>query len=629
MTKDRKLTDAFSHTAGVFIVLGILIAVNVLFGSLRLRADLTEDRIYTLSDGTRGLVRDLERTVVLKYYFSAGNPDLPVPIKQFGQRVNDLLREYASASRGRIRIERYDPQPDSDEEEWAQRYGLQGQSLDPLGFGPPVYMGLVAVAGAREAAIPFVSPGEEPRLEYAITRLISEVVQERKPKLGVMSPLPVLGQPRGPMMQEPQGWLFIEELKRQYEVQLLTPPFNAVPDDIDLVVAIHPKDLPDATLFALDQFILRGGRLLAFVDPLCLTEQQRMDQPMQPWAMPSFASDLNRLMQNWGVELAAGRVVADPAAASQVGFGPGGAEMMPTWLSLRGGAGIDKEQIVTSGLDALMFPFPGAFTGEAVEGLTQTVLVRASEDASLLPASLATQPGPEKMRSAMPEPGASLALRLQGRFPTAFPDGAPRAAPEEGEEDPAPPADFLREAEAEGVVVLVADVDIIFDEYAVRRGNFMGQIVYQPINNNLDFAINLVEELAGSDALIGLRSRGRVDRPFHRVLALAARAQARGQQEELRLQSRLQELQIRLSELQTGKQEDQQFILSPEQQHEIERFSQERFETQRQLREVRKNLRRDINRLGALLKSINLLAMPIAVATFGLGYWWKRRQRGA
>ncbi len=630
--KDRKLTDALSHTAGVLIVLGILVAFNVLIGGLRLRADLTEDRVYTLSEGTRGLVRDLDRTVVLKYYFSANHPGLPVPIKQYGQRVHDLLREYASASRGKIRIERFDPQPDSDEEEWAQRYGLAAQAIDPLGFGPPVYMGLVAVSGAREASIPVLSPNQEPRLEYDITRLIAEVAQARKPKLGIMSSLPVIAPPQGPFMQQAsRNWLFVEELKRQYEVQLLTAPFEAVPEDIDVLVAIHPKDLTEATLFALDQFVLRGGRLLAFVDPLCLTEQQRMDQPMQPWAMPTFESDLNRLTRAWGVELTTGRVVADPPASSQVGFGPGGADMMPTWLSLRGGAGIERDQVVTANLDFLMFPFPGAITGEPVEGLTKTVLVRASPESSLLPANLSTQPGPEKMRSAMPQPEAALAVRLHGRFPTAFPDGSPTPSTEDGNEQEAtpPPTDFLREAEAESAVVLVADVDMIFDDYAVRRGSFMGQTVFQPLNDNLDFAMNLVEELAGSEALIGLRSRGRVDRPFHRVLRLAAKAQERGQQEELRLQSRLQELQIRLNELQAARQEDQQFILSPEQQREIEGFNRERFETQRQLREVRKNLRRDINRLGTILKAINLFAVPLAVATFGVGYWWKRRQRGA
>lgn len=623
MKRDPKLTDALSHTTGVLVVLAILVMVNVLLAGVRLRADLTEDGLYTLSDGTRALLRDLDRTVELKFFFSASNPDLPVPVKQFGQRVHDLLREYAAASRGKVTLERLDPQPDSDEEEWAQRYGVQGQAVDLLGVGPQVYLGLVAVSGTREAVIPVISPGQEPRLEYGVTRLISEVTQQRKTKVGVVSSLPVMGRPQMPFADAPRGWVIVEELKRQYEVLSLPTDLEAVPDDVGLLLLVHPKDLSEKTLFAVDQFVLKGGRILAFVDPLCLTEQQSLGSETQPWERPSVASDLNRLTKAWGVEMVSDRVVADPEAASQVGFGAGGSELMPTWLSIRGAPGIDPNEVVTSGLDFLMMPFAGALKGTPAEGLSRTVLVRASDGSALLPSFQATQPGADKMQAAAPEPAAALVVRLQGRFPTAFPDGRPEGAAEDAA------TTVLGQAEKDGVVVIVSDVDLLFDDYSARRGSFMGQTVYQPINDNLDFVLNLAEQVAGSEALIGLRSRGRIDRPFQRVLALAQAAQEKGQQEEFRLQARLQEAQARLNDLQRGKQEDQKFILSPEQKAEIEKFSKERFEAQRQLRDVRKNLRRDINRLGAVVKSVNLLAMPLAVAAFGVGYWWTRRSRAA
>jgi ABC-type uncharacterized transport system involved in gliding motility auxiliary subunit len=336
--------------------------------------------------------------------------------------------------------------------------------------------------------------------------------------------------------------------------------------------------------------------------------------------MPSTSSDLNRLTEAWGATLVAGQVVADLNAASQVGFGSGGSDRMSTWLSLRRSA-FDQEDLSTSGLEMLMLPFAGGLEGEAPEGVTRTVLVSSSADASLVSSFAAMQPGSGKMRGATPKPNAPLVVRLTGRFPTAFPDGPPAA------EDAEAPVEEegLSEAAGDGVVVIVSDVDLLYDDYSLRATRFLGQTIYQPLNDNLSLVLNFVEQLTGNPALVGLRSRGRLDRPFDRVLALEKEAQEQWQQEEVKLQAKLQEAQTRLNELQRAKGDDQRFILSPEQKAEIEQFSAQRFEAQKQLREVRKNLRRDINRLGYWVKSINILAVPMLVAVFGVGYWWRRR----
>ena len=301
---DKKLSDALSHTTGVLLVLGILIAANVILGGIRLRGDLTEENVYTLSKGTKEMVRELPRKVQLKYYFSKSNQRVPIPAKQFGQRVHDLLREYVASSGGNVSLEVFDPKPDSDEEEWAAKYGVTGQSVDVLGVEPNFYLGLVAISGSKEAAIPTIGPSLEPQLEYRITQLIHEVTQTEKPKLAVLSSLPILGGPpampfQQPGQQQQQPWIIMQELKRQYEVEEMAADATEVPDETSLLMLVHPKELGDATLYAVDQYVMLGGRVVAFVDPLSIVEQQTTPQQSQ-FGFMNAASDLNKLTKAWG-----------------------------------------------------------------------------------------------------------------------------------------------------------------------------------------------------------------------------------------------------------------------------------------------------------------------------------------
>jgi ABC-type uncharacterized transport system involved in gliding motility auxiliary subunit len=612
--------------AGALVALGIVIALNVLLGGVRLRADLTEEDLYTLSEGTRTLLKALERPVTLKLYFSRSAEEAPIPLKQYAQRVADLLKEYEALSDGRVILETIDPRPDSDEEEWAQRYGLQGAPLDMTGLGAPVYFGLVGVSGSREAAIPFLTPDAEPQLEYQVTRLLAEITRDRPPVIGVLSSLPVMGEPAMPFgmppAQEARKWAFLRELERQVELRELQPDFDRVPDELDALVLIHPKDLSDAALFAIDQYLLRGGRLLAFVDPVCISDEPASPSPYG--APPPGASDLNRLTAAWGFEMVPGQVVADVEAASRISFGPQqGTDLMPTWLSLRA-ANLNEEDVATSALESLMMPFAGMWRGAPTNGLDVVELIHTSEDSSLVDSFRAVQPGLDKMRTAPPAGRVPLALRFRGRFPTAFPGGPPvEGANEAGAADGA----HLAEAEADGTAVLVADADMLADRFSLNEMRFFGQSIYEPLNDNLAFALNLVEQLGGSEALIGLRSRGATHRPFERVIELEREAQKRWQDREIELTDQLQRAQAKLNELQRAKEEDQRMILSPEQKREIEKFREQRFETQQQLKEVRRNLRADIERLGLQLKVVNMALMPAAVALFGLAYGWRRRRR--
>lgn len=619
----KTTTKQFAGIAGVLVVLGILVAANALFAGARLRKDLTAEKLYTLSSGTVAMLQDLDRPVTLKFYFSKSNPNLPGPLKNYVQRTLDFLREAAARSSGKVALEVLDPRPDSDAEEWAQRYGLVPQATGGLGLQPDLYLGLVAVAGIQEAAIPFLDPTAEPQLEYLVARLVQEVVRARRPRLGVMSALPVLAPPSSPFMPaRGQDWLFMTELKKQYEVAPVSLDAAEIPADLDALLVIHPKDLGEETLYALDQFVLKGGRLLAFVDPMNISEEPLREA----MGMPSLSSDLNRLTSAWGVTIDVSRIVADLAAATPVNLGNGRAERLPAWLTLRAQTNLDRDEIATGSLESLMLPFAGAITGTPAEGLAMKTLVYASSNAVTLDAFQARSTADLGTRSGKPAPGATLAVRLSGRFKTAFPDGPPAAA---GETNETAQAAGLQAGEKDGVVVLVADADLLANDVSARAIQVFGQTLYQPFNDNLNFTLNLAEQLSGEPALVGLRGRGRYSRPFERVLALEKAAQEQWQEEEAKLQQKLQETQLRLNELQTAKSEDQQLVLSPAQKAELEKFRQERFETQRQLKEVRKNLRSSIERLGLSLKVLNMAAVPLLVAAWGIGFGWHRRRKAA
>jgi ABC-type uncharacterized transport system involved in gliding motility auxiliary subunit len=600
--------------SAILILLGIIIAFNVILSPVRLRKDVTQDKLYTLSDGTKTLLKELDRDVTLKFYFSKSNERIPIPLKNFAGRVRDLLKEYESHSGGHLTITEYDPKIDSDEEEWAQRYGLRGQPLDMFGAGGNLYFGIVAISGNNEAAIPLLTQNIEPQLEYMLTRMVSEVSKQESVKIGLMSSLPVQGKGRNPYMPPSagsKGWAVISELEQQYEVEKIEMDANEIPTDIDTLIIIQPAGISDTTLYAIDQFVLRGGHLLAFTDPMCLTAQD--DAPQQQYGMPppATAADLNKLTSAWGLNMPAGQLVADEAAASMLSTGMGQAQRNAAWLSLRE-KNINRKDITTSSLKELMLPFAGTFSGTVTEGLKMTTLLSSADD-GFLANSYAARSG----KTDIPDTKSKLpiAIRIQGKFKTAFPDGKP--VEDENTETENADTD-LKESIKDGVVILVADVDMLADRFCIRNLNVFGQTIAQPINQNISFTMNIVEQLCGSEALIGLRSRNSFDRPFDRVIKMEKSATEKWQVEEKRLDQKLQETQSRLAALQQTKNDGEQLMLSPEQQEEIKKFREETFQTQQALKEVRKNLRSDIEKLGMRLKAINILLIPLLIAILGI-----------
>ena len=617
--------------AGLAVAFGIALAANFLATQTHLRLDFTHDKLYTLSDGTKKLLAGLDRDVTMKFYFSRSLEAMPEQLKQFAQRIQDLLKEYERVGGGHLTLEVMDPKPDTDDEERAQREGLQAQNIDPFGQSQ-FFLGLSMKSGAKESVIPLFTPNEEERLEYDITKRVLEITASKKPKVGLMSSLPVAGAPTmnpfgGGGGQEP--WTFYTELQGQYEIEDVPPGQPDIPPDIGTLLVIHPKQLSDGALFALDQFVLRGGRLIAFVDPKCIVDPAAQQGGMMGMGGggPDF-SDLNKLTKAWGIEMETDKVVADGAAATRIRGMGGRPQRNTSWLSLRG-ANMTKGEIAVGSLNSVMLPFAGAFKGKPVDGLKMDVLIQSAPGATMISSMEATMgaeiplggTAAEKSDKALP-----MAIRLTGKFKTAFPEGKPKA-------DGEPPAGAmtnsaaLKESAKNGAVVLVGDCDLLSDNFAVEKANFFGQQAVQLMNDNIPLINNLVEQNSGSEILIGLRSRGSFRRPFDKVIALEDKATQQWRDEEQKLNTKMQDLQMKLGDLQRTKNKDQQLVISPEQRREIEKFREQQTDTKRQLREVRKNLRQDIEALGLKLKILNIAAMPALVAVFGIVFAAARRKK--
>jgi ABC-type uncharacterized transport system involved in gliding motility auxiliary subunit len=626
--KHRKFELVLYSSIGIVIMFVAMVAVNIIGGVVHSRIDLTEDNLYTLSPGTKVILEKLDTPVDIRFYVSQENDAMPVQLKNYARQVEDLLEEYEQVAGDKINIQKLDPQPDSDAEDSANMDGLQGQMA---GTGNRIYLGLAVGMLDKTEAVPFLSPDRESLLEYDITRAISRVMQDEPPVIGVMTALPAFGQQANPMMQQmgqQQGqdpWVVIDELKGDYEVREVNPGVEQIDSDIKTLLVLHPKNLSAQTQFAIDQFVLRGGNLVAFMDPLSIVDTQSSPgrNPMQQ-AMSS-SSTLDRLLPAWGVEFDSTNVVADMNFLTPISQGRGSQpQRNPAVLSVTED-GLNQEEIVTGDVDNILLAFAGAFSGEPAEGLTQTVLIHSTSHSQLVQKMMA-QMGGERLIQEFESSNEEqpLALRLTGKFKTAFPDGKPAGPEEENEGESAEAGSTesetaLKESKNnQGSVVLVGDVDLLYDDFAVRVQNFFGQRIVQPINGNLTLAQNLVDQMAGDENLIGIRSRATSNRPFTVVREMEREAEAKYRDTIRELEQSQQEAQQRLNELQRTKEQGQEFILSSEQQEEIKKLRKRRAEINQELKDVRRNLRAEIESLENKLKWVNIAGMPAVVTVFGI-----------
>jgi len=622
------LGKSIFSAGGLILILVILILTNVIIARANLRWDATEDNLYSLSDGTKDILSDLEKDVIIKVFYSKSNVSIPLNIKTYSRRMLDFLSEYEYHSNSRVTVEVYDPKPDSEEEEWAQKYGIQGAVLPG---GEKVYFGLVAVCEDQEESIAMMDPTGEAHLEYDMTRIISRVHANKRPKIGVISGHPVFGSPQNQFnMQNPAGqmepWLFISELKKLYEVKELaaTEPFVIDPD-IDLILIIHPKNFGDGIHYAIDQYVLKGGNLIVLVDPLSVMD---MSQGMMK------SSSMEKLFTAWGVRMDASKAVVDMNYPTRLRNQTGQIEDNPMWLSIPQKA-LSRENLITSELETMLLPVAGAL--EKIPGKTVDYepLLQSSASVALVDA-FKSRFGVGDLRKDFKssDKKVDLAVKISGVFTTAYPEGNPAAKAStvkdtktSNEEKISQTPVSLTKGVKSATLIIIADTDFIYDGYYVQKQNFLGFDMSSIFNDNLNFMLNSSEVLSGAEALIGIRSRGIFARPFTKVRELEKKAQAKWLAREQELVRSAESTNRILKELEQKKDASQKLILSEEQESEIEKFQKEKIRLSKELKIVRRNLRADIESLGIWIKVLNIFLVPFLVCVAGSLYALYRKKK--
>ena len=632
----RRRTAAIAAIAlGAVIFVAVNTAANVAFRSAR--ADLTDNGLYTLSDGTKNILRNLSEPVTLRFYFSSEvSANFPT-VRAYAERIRDLLAEYKSLAGGNLIVEEIDPQPFTEAEDNAVSLGLQGA---PTQGGEVIYMGLSGTNMADgQETVPFFEMSREAYLEYDLTSMIARLAATKKPVLGVVTNLPLDTGPGGllaSMQGTSQPYVIYSQLLQIFQLQPLEQDFAVIPSNIDTLLIAHPKALNEPTLYAIDQFVMRGGRVIAFVDPLSEISQMTGSDSNQPVQGATFKSDL-WLLKSWGVTYNADEVVLDRARAQKVQYGGNAARPVisyPVWLGLKGDADanvsdFDKGDLVTGSLSVLNLASAGHFT--PIEGATTkfTPLVRSSDDAMLYSAEmLAIQSDPDElMRQFLPSGERyTIAARLSGPVKSAFTE-APKPVLKDGAAPAILPAHIAEAADAN--IIVVADSDLFDDRFWVQPQAQGDQTMAVPIADNLAFVAGAAENMLGSNDLISLRTRATGDRPFTRVEAMQQAADARFLREEQDLNAKIAETQEKLNALAKPGANGETTALTAEQQAEIEKFRTELTETRARLRDVQRELRAGIEQLGTRLALINIVAVPLLLIIVAIVIAVTRRNRMA
>ncbi len=634
------MNRSFLSGSSILLLVVIFIAVNGISDKIlnRFHVDLTQEGLYTLSKGSREILSGLGQPVSLKLYYSKTEGDKFPIVKLYGTRISDLLKEYQRKSGGMITVEVFDPRPDSEDEEWADKYGITPMDLPS---GERIYLGLVAVnSEGTEDVIPVFNLGRQEFLEYDITKLIYSLSSGSQAVIGVLSSLPVV-EGSMPAMQNPfqppqpkdKPWIFANQLSKLAEVRNLPLMITHIPDEITTLFVIHPRGLSEETVYAIDQYVMKGGNVFIAVDPFCMSDAPNAD-PSNP--MANFTHDrsshLNDLTAAWGVSLKEGKVVTDVRLATLVATQPNQQENFIAWLSIgqsrgKGAELLSSEDVITNGLDSVMIPWSGVLELEARDGIEQLVLLKTTSDAMLFEEKdiriMAEDP---KGLLKKYQPGGTsypIAVKLSGTFPSSF-----SSKPGSEETPVSTESGHFPRSIKPASVVIIADVDFMADAYSAMTQRFFGAEIVTLLNDNINLVSNIAENLYGNNDLISLRSRGRFTRPFTKVQEIETTAQQKYQNEEQRFQAALNQANQRLSELQSGVQGkgSEATIMNKALLSEIESLREEKRIVQQRLREVRRALREDKERLGNVLFVGNTFFVPLVLILIAILYSFRRKK---
>ena len=617
---------------GLLLAVILFLAVNV-FSTVaftRNRIDFTQDRLYTLSDGTREVLRGVQEPIRLRLYQSQNLLDAAPAFATYAARVRELLETYVALTNGRVRLEVINPEPFSPEEDRAVGFGLQGVPVTQA--GERGYFGLVGTNTTDDRdVIPLLTPEREAFLEYDLTRLVYNLANPRKPVIALIDGV----QMSGSQATRGQPWAILEQMRQFFDVRTLGGEVEKLADDVNVALIVHPQDLSEKTVYAIDQFVLRGGRAMVFVDPHAEVT------PINPMAgaPPQTSSNLPKLFQAWGVQYDPEKVVADRQGAIRVQARSGGREVVTEylpWVALRGDA-FKKDDVATAQLELLNVMSAGALSPAEGAATQMTPLLQSSPLSALVSADrVKVMPDPLALARGFKPEGKRLTIgaRVSGEVSSAFPDGPPKQEAQPNAPPPAEtqaPAAHLAKSTQPVNVIVVADVDMLSDRGWLDVRDMGNQRLGVPFANNADFVINALDNLTGSAALIGLRSRGISNRPFDVVAEMQRRAEQQFRAKEQELLEKLKETERKLTTVQ-GQDRDRagNTLLTSDQQQAIQRFRAEMMAIRSELREVQRALRSDIDRMETRLKLLNIAAVPGAVAVFAiiLALWrWLRSRR--
>lgn len=706
----------------ILIMLAILFVINYLVGGVgvgNFRVDLTEDKLYTLSDGTRNILNRVnpDKPVTIRYYVSTDDRVMPPILKTYARTIQDLLLEFEKAADGRLVLEKLNPNPNTEDEDKAREDDIQGMQVNSEGDN--IYLGLAIQSAEKKELLPFMNPNEETALEYNIARAIAKVTKTTQTVVGVMSALPVQGTPQMPFMQQPgqqqqQPWMIIQRLRMDYEVREIAPNSDKIDSDVNVLVVIHPATLPEQAEYAIDQYVLKGGQVIAFVDPQCWIAQVYSNQGGNPMMgggqnMISPSSELKALFKTWGVGFGNDQVVADMSYLSMMQ-----GRRNPTALSLPAAA-INKGDRVTAELQSMTMVGAGSFNIEKTDGIVATPLIESSENSEMIDTAAAEKLRTEAMTSFNPSGRKKvLGVRLTGKFKTAFPNGKPQGPPAPGKEaggaqddatapkteaaapaapatpaptapatpaaapapavpetkpvapapttattppvsvttppvsvtttpvsvpspvappapatpNAAPTADAakapeakddgsLKVSEKDGVVLLFSDVDMLFDAFAVQRDPMTGGVI--PLNSNMPMFLNAVEIASGGGDLLSVRSRASTQRPFTKLDEMRDKVERQFRPRLETLQAKLQETAQKISTLRLKKDaKSQMLILDPTQVKDLEAMQEAQASINKEIREVKKEQNKEIDRTENILTLANVFAMPLLVISIGI-----------
>jgi ABC-type uncharacterized transport system involved in gliding motility auxiliary subunit len=620
----KKNTAKFlSSFLALICIACILILINVIVGVFNVRLDMTDNKIYTLSQGSEKILSKLKQPIVIRFYFSRSNKHLPVQLKNFADRVEDLLSEYANNGNGNIIVEKYDPEPFSDAEDSALMDGIISQSLSS---GENIYMGIAVSSGVKTETFPFISPGIEKLLEYKITSAISHLIAPKQVTIGILSALPVMGgvptqdMIKNGIFEMSKPWLIIKELKKKNT--LITIPFNTDKiENCDLLLILHPSEISEITQFAIDQFILKGGNVIAFLDPYSFYASTMEKTGRVP--KDKTTSTLDKLLTHWNIKFNTKFVASDAIFSLKKKTATRELDYF-TVLNITS-EGLNNSDIITAPLKNMTMVFSGAFSGTPPENLKKEILIKTTENSCLLPTDIANDPLSCFRNFKAQGSNLELAISLTGKFTTAFPNGNPMIVNSDKKD-----SNLVKKSKKKSEVILIADSDMLYDLICYQSQQIYNQKVMYPVNDNINFLQNAVDSLCGDKDMIDIRCRPLSKRPFTMVKEIEAEAEKDYKEKILELENKLKNTEQKVHEMQKFRTEkNKAHFLTQEQQLELKKFREQQINIRQELKVIQKEYRKKVDALENKLKWFNIAMMPFIIMLFGLLVAMSRKVRNS